>query len=508
MSIGEATIKVTTEPVEGEYLAGEGTIKVTVVGKKPEMSFTNPSVYGKVNTGVVWQQVAVTEPASDRGAITYTSSDPEVVSVDASTGQIRPADVKKAGVATITATMAANGDYAEGTAEYLIVVIDPDASIEPGETLFDFTTKDPYGFTSKTDSSYETEVKAIAGENETVTITFEGKYRSYYGNNAYSLRLAKKNDANPNKFTISVPDGYKITKVGITSSDGTVSINGTTLTKSNREIVWEADNNVITNSVEFVSSGSNTLVISKINVMWDAADSDLEPAHLTFTPNVNGIYVDEVAEINAVNNPKGRTVTYSIAGLNEDEYDIEQVEDKLHVLVNKPGSYTLEARSEAGDGFRDGFAIMRLNVYRHLSVYADEVLLDKDEVDTDTEKFITIDVPENANLYYCFASESTPAADETADENQLAGYTLYEDGITVPAKTTGTLNFYIANYGYLSPIRKISLGFETGIEEIGAETTTGTARLFDLNGREIKGTPDKGIYIRIKDGKAAKIMIK
>ena len=73
----------------------------------------------------------------------------------------------------------------------------------------------------------------------------------------------------------------------------------------------------------------------------------------------------------------------------------------MKVLVNKPGSYTLEARSAAGDGFRDGFAIMRLNVYRHLAVYANEVALEEDVIDTGSgETEVTIDVPENANLYY------------------------------------------------------------------------------------------------------------
>ncbi len=526
LAIGNAVVNFTTAPVEGKYLAGKGSFNVTVLGKEPKMEFANPSIYGKVNTGVVWQQVTVTEPTGDRGVITYSSSDPEVVSVDATTGQIRPADVKKAGVATITATMAANGDYAEGTAEYLIVVIDPNGVVEPGTTVFDFTTENPYGMTTLSGNiqKYETDmtdpVTSIAGINNTVILDFAGRYRAWKTtSDSYELRVETGNTDNAaSVITVSVPDGYKITKIGITGSQVKPAFDpasSETASDPDFKSVWEPmivdGAPQVINKVD-ITAASQQLRISKINVMWDAADSDLEPAQLTFTPNVNGIYVDEVAKINAVNNPNVRTVTYSIAGLSENDYTIEQIEDKLNVLVTKPGSYTLEARSAAGDGFRDGFAIMRLNVYRHLSVYADEVMLKKDEVDTNTAKFITIDVPENANLYYCLANESVPAADETADEpadeNQLAGYTLYEDGITVPAKTTGSLNFYIANYGYLSPIRKISLGFETGIEEIGAETATGATRVFDLNGREIKGTPDKGIYIRIKDGKASKIVIK
>jgi len=418
--------------------------------------------------------------------------------------------------------MAAKDDYAEGKAEYLIVVIDPNANVEPGTTVFDFTTTNPYGMTtmSGNTTSYERDmanpVTSIAGVNETVIISFDGRYRSWKTSNSNELRVEKSNTTDPaSSLTVKVPEGYKITKIGITGSAVTPKYSPESGDSPDDDFnsVWIPA--VIDGSSQVVdevtiTADPNQLKISKINVMWDASGSDMKPAQLTFAPNVNGIYVNEEAEINAVNNPEGRTITYSIAGLNADQYTITPSEDgkTMKVRVKTPGTYTLEARSSAGDGFRDGFAIMRLNVYRHLSVYADEDLLDKDEVDTETEKFITIDVPENANLYYCFASESTPAADETADENQLAGYTLYEDGITVPAKTTGTLNFYIANYGYKSPIRKIALSFETGVTDIDANTEDGVVRLFDLNGRQINGEPEKGVYIRIQNGKASKVLVK
>ena len=155
--IGTAIVNFTTEAFEDKYLAGNSSFEISVVGKEPKLSFANESVYGKVNTGVVWQQVTVTEPEENIGAITYSSSDPEIVTVDASTGQIKPSDVKKAGVATITATIAANGDYAEGSCSYLIVVVDPNAEVKPGETIFDFTTTNPFGMTtmSGNTTSYE-----------------------------------------------------------------------------------------------------------------------------------------------------------------------------------------------------------------------------------------------------------------------------------------------------------------------------------------------------------------
>lgn len=524
--IGTAIVNFTTEAFEDKYLAGNGSFEISVVGKEPKLSFANESVYGKVNTGVVWQQVTVTEPEENLGAITYSSSDPEIVTVDASTGQIKPSDVKKAGVATITATIAANGDYAEGSCSYMIVVIDPNAEVKPGETLFDFTTTNPYGMTTMSGNTalYERDmdnpVTSIAGVNETVIISFDGRYRSWKTSNSNELRVEKSNTTNPaSSLTVKVPEGYKITKIGITGSAVTPKYSPESGDSPDDDFnsVWIPA--VIDGSSQVVdevtiTADPNQLKISKINVMWDASGSDMKPAQLTFTPNVNGIYVNEEAEINAVNNPEGRTITYSIAGLNADQYTITPSEDgkTMKVLVKTPGTYTLEARSSAGDGFRDGFAIMRLNVYRHLAVYVADVKIEQDEINTETETYIRIDVPENAFLYYKFENSSTPetTADDITDENLLPGYTLYDNGddIPIPAKTIGYFNFYIANYGYKSPIRKIALSFETGVTDIDANTEDGVVRLFDLNGRQINGEPEKGVYIRIQNGKASKVLVK
>ena len=524
--IGTAIVNFTTEAFEDKYLAGNGSFEISVVGKEPKLSFANESVYGKVNTGVVWQQVTVTEPEENLGAITYSSSDPEIVTVDASTGQIKPSDVKKAGVATITATIAANGDYAEGSCSYMIVVIDPNAEVKPGETLFDFTTTNPYGMTtmSGNTTSYERDmdnpVTSIAGVNETVIISFDGRYRSWKTSNSNELRVEKSNTTDPaSSLTVKVPEGYKITKIGITGSAVTPKYSPESGDSPDDDFnsVWIPT--VIDGSSQVVdevtiTADPNQLKISKINVMWDASGSDMKPAQLTFAPNVNGIYVNEEAEINAVNNQEGRTITYSIAGLNADQYTITPSEDgkTMKVRVNTPGTYTLEARSAAGDGFRDGFAIMRLNVYRHLAVYVADVKIEQDEINTETETYIRIDVPENAFLYYKFENSSTPetTADDITDENLLPGYTLYDNGddIPIPAKTIGYFNFYIANYGYKSPIRKIALSFETGVTDIDANTEDGVVRLFDLNGRQINGEPEKGVYIRIQNGKASKVLVK
>lgn len=512
VGIGTATVNFTTEAIDGEYLAGSGSFKVTVSGKDPGLSFANSSVYGKAGTGVVWQTVNVAA-AGATGAIRYTSSDPEVVAVDETTGRILPADVKKAGNARITATIAASGEYAEASANYLIVVVDADE--RSANTLFDFTGVNAYGMTTQSGSSgkYETEITSITGEHSLVTLDFGGNYRSWNTGNACQLRLQKSAS-----MTISVPEGYRITKIGITGTINTgysyTPASGT-VTGDDKEFsnVWVPAGDTPVSSVVFKAGSSNRQEITRINVMWDAVDSGLEPAQLTFTPNVNGIYVDEVGEINAVNNPFGRPVKYTIPALDESEYEIEEVDGMLHVLVLRPGSYTLEARSDAGEGtdgtkYRDGLAIMRLNVYRHLDVYVDGTAITQDVIETGSGCSVTFNVPENAYLYYRIVdATATAAEDGDVDENQETGFSRYGGVIDIDAKTNGYLEFYIANYGYKSPKRRVSLTFETGVEEI-AVSDDAPVRYFDLSGREVKGNPEKGIYIRLQGNKATKIMVK
>ena len=497
-------------------------------GPTPKMSFANPSVNAKVGVGVVWQEVVVTEPET-RGTITYSSSNPDVVAVDAATGRILPADVKKDGSATITATRAAEGEYGEGQASYLIMVSDPNTALLTSNTVFDFSVENPYRMTTQSgnNATYEAllpnPVTSIAGDNNVASIEFGGqKYRAWKTTGpSYELRVESSSS-----LTFKVKEGYKITKIGMTGTDiaGTfnpkskANADKTDETIGDLAYVWEpADETAV---AEVVFTPSKTIRVKKINVMYQPINSTLKPAQLTFTPNVNGIIVGEVTEINGVNNPNNRpNVEYTIAGLNNTEYSIVKKDDgKIAVTVNTPGSYTLEARTAEGDGFRDGFAIMRLNVYRHLDVFVDNSsdAITEDKIKTDTEKTVTIDVPANAHLYYKITpapvSPEAYAAGDAAepDENLEDGFTEYDydNGITIPAKTNGTLEYYIANYGYKSPKRRIALSFTTGVEEIEG-VQEAPVRYFDLNGREVKGDKlERGVYVRMQGGKATKVLVK
>ncbi|MBD5276938.1 MAG: Ig-like domain-containing protein [Bacteroides sp.] len=459
------------------FSSSEGYFMVNVTKVKPTMEFRDQVVVGKTGVGVVWEPVTVIDPedVNLRGKITYTSSDPSIVSVDNESGQTT---VHAAGIVTITATMEETEDFAEGKASYTIHIIDQDAPIEPTTTVFDFNTRNPYGMTTTNNSgTYETKIKEILGSNGVVTIYFEGQYRSWDINASEDIELRMQKSSS---FTISVPEGFKISKIGlVATAEKSSNINGTYtpagktgLSGNNGEEEWDVnqsnwmpEGNTPVTSVTFKTSSSNTTNISKIYVLFEEASSTLKSADLSFTKVINSAYVNEEIEFNAVNNPNNLEVKYLIENLDESEYTITPNGNKIKVLIKKPGYYSLQATSQAVDGFRTGLAIMRVNVYQHLDMTVDgEEHLYATPINTATDKEdleVIINVPELMTLYYQLRDQADNAVAGMADINDEdceAGFTPYEDGIYIPAGTRGTLVFYIAAYGYKSPKRYVPLG--------------------------------------------------
>lgn len=526
---GQTTVKFTTAATDN-YQVGNGSFTVTVTKLQPELDFQDEVVYAKVGVGAVWHPVTIIKPSDpeQQGKITYTSSDPSIVSINEEEGQVTKADVHAPGTVTITATMEETETYAEGSASYTIIVYDPETSAATATSTFDFTQKNPYGFTTIAYESGNMESKdEIYGE--TVIINFTGNYRSWTtADGSYELRLQKSST-----MTISVPDEYKITKIGLAAKDDTSTLlKGSFSPASGTDIPdGESGNNTgdeipnqtwvpaSDNAVHRVtySAGNNASEIWYIVVEYELASSDLETPDLSFSQPINGIYVNEEGSINAVNNKFNRPITYEIVGLTEgDDYTITPDGDNIKVLVKVAGSFALHARSEAGDGYRDGLAIMRLNVYNHLAVSVEGGTLSTnaegvEEIDTTNATEVTFTVPEFAKLYYQIVTSNTPSTqaegdETTGDVNCKPGFEYDDDGVVeIPAKTNGALNFYIANYGYISPTRTILLNDPTGsaISEVEA---AGSAVYFDLQGRKV-AAPARGIYVRTQGGKSTKVRI-
>ena len=100
------------------------------------------------------------------------------------------------------------------------------------------------------------------------------------------------------------------------------------------------------------------------------------------------------------------------------------------------------------------------------------------------------------------------AADHAHNAN---GYTKYDSakGIDITANDRGkTLTVFAcdaANSIDSEPV-SFAVNVATGVAEIEA-AGAGEVRWFDMQGREVKGQPEKGIYVRVVNGKASKVIL-
>ncbi len=490
---------------------------VTVTKKVAKMHFADQIVWGKLGVGVVWQQVIV-DSEDANGAITY-STDSENLVIESESGQIwsnelaaqngKEPGVKAAGEYIVTATMAENGDYNESKATYRVIIIDQNAVIiDNGYDMFDFTTNEDnkyfYGLrqtdtndnTNNDETKYVTEVRAMDNDAiNYVSIKFDSegsrnRYCVWKNGNTYELRAYEGN-----KMTFEVPEGYTISQIGLTGNavsgtfdpaeEGEHKVIEGLETQPTLKSHWHAGENQKLNKVTLNITGSSK--INQIYVLYEADNSSLKPANLSFDQTYYPIYAGEKITLPAVENPHNLPVTYTIQNLAEESYTITPSADgkTIDVLLDETGSYTLEASSKQTDEYRTGYAIMRLNAYNHLDVKVadyftdEEIELQKTEdgeeyfvisQDNDDMYKLTMDVPEDAELWFrviipglgdlydqfggIFADD-TPTKDK--NEDGYRNYAAYGNSIMTMGGAFGDIDFYIESYGYRSPVRSIGM---------------------------------------------------
>ncbi len=508
---GFGTTEITAEIKDNEtYNNASATYTLTYAKKNPELHFEREVRYGKLGVGVVWEAA---KHVGD-GAVTYASSNPEIVAVNATTGQILPEDVKAVGTVTITATAAATETYAEATADYEIVIQDPSsAETSGGQFMFEFQVKDPYGMTSHTGSTtddFDTEDKTITEDK--VSLVLKGKRRSY-GSSSYDLRFSKGAS-----FTILVPAAsYLIEKITInTTADFTIS-QGSTSTGEGDEKglkIWSPGSEQI-NEVTFTwpSNADGTAKVKTITVVYKNKNADLQIADLSFTQTVYNTTVGVETEVNAVNNPNNVATTYSIDCLNPDEYTLTEADGKLAITVDKVGVYTLRAKSDVTDTYLPGIAILRLNVFPQVD------FLINGGPTTPVENFIDLpegggniafgELPVTVDLYY-LDEVSEPAAPAALAELDKNDFNLY-DGTPVEFANPGTLHYFMRYAdAYDSPIYSLGVkvnGQSSGIENVAAEATDAPVEYFNLQGIRVEN-PVNGLYIRRQGNTASKVIVK
>lgn len=151
---------------------------------------------------------ATLTPAVEGAKITYSSSKPEVATVDASTGAVTLRTTE--GTAVITASYAGNDRYEASKASYTINLTKP---FEVEDGVFDFTEPEAYGYkTPALGSATNLEVgDKIIARNVIITVKKTGSTPTrFWNNNSGKLDFRVYKNAVLN---IAVPEGYVITDI-------------------------------------------------------------------------------------------------------------------------------------------------------------------------------------------------------------------------------------------------------------------------------------------------------
>lgn len=222
-----------TYQINAEYQAA-GNIYVLKVTNKYNTQFSKIEIYkaGPTKTattldfGFTTKSVNINEtftaPATLKtgetaisGAVTYTSSNSKVATVNKTTGEV---SALVAGTTKITATYAGTSEYQGATAFYELTVVDPNAT----EVTFDFTNPTTLGC-SNSETTDLKEGDKFVKEPISLTNKINGSTtnRLYKSTSGFYLGVYQGG-----QMELSAADGYAITGISFTKDGKTLKIDG------------------------------------------------------------------------------------------------------------------------------------------------------------------------------------------------------------------------------------------------------------------------------------------
>lgn len=180
--------------------------------------------------------------------------------------------------------------------------------------------------------------------------------------------------------------------------------------------------------------------------------------------------------------------------------------NQFGIATTAAGVYTVECVVSRHNEDYQYFPIAYTSAAPDLSQYT--IKINGEEVtDGSTLEFTdeaTVEFPtvEGISFYYKWtpsSANSIMTADETED-----GYTKYTDPITLTEQ--GNFSYYAQDdaTGAKSDVKTLAFDIETGVA--GIEAAEGEAAYFNLQGVKV-ANPERGIYIRILNGKATKVIL-
>lgn len=400
------TVKVTYEPAAGDKehagLQFSETSCTAILGQ----AFTAPTLTKATNA-----------------AVSYTSSNPEVAAVNATTGEVT---LVAAGTTTIKAEAPENDTYTAGSAQYTLTVV------KGYNTLAEYLA----ACGNKNDEGYI---------NCPLTVTFTNGANTYVIDDAGTAALIFKYDL-----------GYEV---------GNIIPAG-----------WAAKTDVYYGLVELVPVGTMPASTENSGVTYNEVTSidDTMMNQIVVLKNVNF-----AAETPA-------TAASFTGTVGETEYTFY---NKFTIASTAAGIYDVKVAVST----RNGLQLYPIEYQQAVSevpvISASDLNEDNEFASTST---VTITAAEGATIYY--------------RTNTEADFQVYNAPFTINATTS--IYAYAVEEGKQQS-REVSVTYyynpSLGID--GIEVENGAAEYYNMQGVRV-ANPENGMYIRVQNGKAQKVIIK
>lgn len=400
------TVKVTYEPAAGDKehagLQFSETSCTAILGQ----AFTEPTLTKATNA-----------------AVSYTSSNPEVAAVNATTGEVT---LVAAGTTTIKAEAPENDTYTAGSAQYTLTVV------KGYNTLAEYLA----ACGNKNDEGYI---------NCPLTVTFTNGANTYVIDDAGTAALIFKYDL-----------GYEV---------GNIIPAG-----------WAAKTDVYYGLVELVPVGTMPASTENSGVTYNEVTSidDTMMNQIVVLKNVNF-----AAETPA-------TAASFTGTVGETEYTFY---NKFTIASTAAGIYDVKVAVST----RNGLQLYPIEYQQAVSevpvISASDLNEDNEFASTST---VTITAAEGATIYYRTNTETD--------------FQVYTEPFTISATTS--IYAYAVEEGKQQS-REVSVTYyynpSLGID--GIEVENGAAQYYNMQGVRV-ANPENGMYIRVQNGKAQKVIIK
>lgn len=440
-----------------------------------DFGFTTKSV--NINEKFTAPATLKTGETAISGAVTYTSSNSKVATVNKTTGEV---SALVAGTTKITATYAGTSEYQGATAFYELTVVDPNAA----EVTFDFTDPTTLGYSNIVTTNLKVGDKFVK-EPISLTNTKNGSTQTRLFKSTSGFYLGVYQEG---QMELSAADGYAITGISFTKDGKTLKINGVLANAD-----WSGNAKSLILSVDAGKAGTKIKTMT-VSFTKTAATPSLSLDENAETSVTEKALKDANTAGSAYDVKLARTLTANVWNTICLPFDVtaEQIADVLKSAGNVK-EFDREDASKQTIYFKDATTMIAGKPYLIKPTESAKELVFKGVK-------ITAYEPKNTS------------GDNYAVYGTFGKYTMKTDGTElflktdgkfyIPAASTATMKgfrayFYNINGGTAGAALNLSFGDATGINGVAADAEK-NVKVYNVNGQYVGTSLEalpKGLYI-------------